>query len=89
MGSRKFTGKKMLIKRLAAQIGGKGSKAKAVEILKSRGHLKIDGVSFTKAGEKRNNMTARQRAIDRASLKSGRPKKAYKYNSKTNSATLK
>ena len=89
MGTRKFIGKKMLVKRLASQIGGKGSKVKAVEILKSRGHLKVDGKSFTKVGEKRNNMTARQRAIDRASSKSGKPKSAYKYNFKTNSATLK
>ena len=89
MKTRKFAGKKMLVKRLAAQIGGKGSKAKAVEVLQSRGHLKKDGESLTKAGKTRDNMTARQRAIDRASKTSGKPKSAYKYSPKSNSAMLK
>ena len=89
MKTRKFTGKKMLVKRVAAQIGGKGSKAKAVEVLQSRGHLKKDGETLTQTGKKRDNMTARQRAIDRASKGSGKPKSAYKYSPKTNSATLK
>ena len=34
-------------------------------------------------------MSPGQRAIDRASKKSGRPKSHYKYNAKTNRATLK
>ena len=44
---------------------------------------------LTKKGKKRNSMTAAERAKDRASKASGRPASDYKYNVKTNSATLK
>jgi len=86
MKTKKYTGKGKLVKRLAIQVG---SKTKAIEILRDRGHLKADGETLTRRGEKRNDMTARQRAIDRASRKSGRDAAEYKYNSGTNSATLK
>ena len=35
------------------------------------------------------HMTTQERALDRAATKSGRKTDAYKYNPKTNSATLK
>jgi hypothetical protein len=38
---------------------------------------------------KRNNMTAEQRAVDRASKKSGHAATTYKYDPKTNRAKLK
>lgn len=84
--TQKFMGKNQLIKRLAAQVG---SEPAAKEILKKRGDLKADGKTLTDKGQKRNKMTAGQRAIDRASKKSGKSAKDYVYNPKTNTATLK
>ena len=86
MATQKFMGKGQLIDRLAAQVGNKES---AIKILQERGQLKADGKTFTAEGAKRNNMTAEQRAIDRATKKSGKDTSAYTYNPKTNSATLK
>lgn len=86
MDTRKFTGRNQLVSRLAAQVG---NKPEAVAILKARGDLKPDGKTLTKKGAVRDNMTARERAIDRAAKDSGHPKKAFKYDVKTNSATLK
>lgn len=87
MKTTKYTGKDQLVKRLTAQVG---SKPLAENILKKRGDMKKDG-SYTKAGEARDNMTASQRAKDRASKSSKTKAKPqdYKYDVKTNSATLK
>ena len=79
-------GKGQLIDRLAAQVGNRDT---AIKILQDRGHLMADGKTYTAAGEKRNNMTAEERAIDRATTKTGKQKSAYTYNPKTNTATLK
>ncbi len=79
-------GSNQIIDRLSAQVG---SKEMAISILKKRGHLKSDGKTFTKEGLKRNSMTASQRAKDRAARKSGKPASDFKYNPRTNSATLK
>ena len=78
-------GKNKLVKRLTAQVK---SKTLAENILKKRGHLTKDG-KLTKTGKARNEMTAAERAKDRAAKKSGKSPKAYKYNPKTNTATLK
>jgi hypothetical protein len=86
MATQKFMGKGQLIDRLAAQVGDRDT---AIKLLQDRGQLMADGKTFTAAGEKRNAMTAEERAIDRATKKSGKPKTAYAYNPKTNSATLK
>jgi hypothetical protein len=86
MTTQKFMGKGQLIDRLAAQVGNRDT---AIKILQDRGHLMADGKTYTAAGEKRNNMTAEERAIDRATTKTGKPKSAYSYNPKTNTATLK
>lgn len=64
MKSLDFTGKGELINRLSSQVGGK---KKAISILQKRGHLMSDGKTFTPQGEKRNSMTANERAIDRTS----------------------
>ena len=86
MATQKFMGKGQLIDRLTAQVGNKDE---AVAILKKRGQLKADGKTFTAEGAKRNAMTAEERAIDRATKKSGNPKTTYTYNPKTNTAKLK
>ena len=86
MATQKFMGKNQLIKRLTAQVG---NKPEAIAILKKRGDLKTDGKTLTNKGQKRNEMTAEQRAKDRASKKSGKASKDYAYSPKTNIAKLK
>jgi hypothetical protein len=86
MATQKFMGKGQLIDRLTAQVGNRDT---AVKLLQDRGHLKADGVTFTAEGMKRNNMTAAERAIDRATKESKHPKTAYAYDPKTNRAKLK
>ncbi len=85
MTTQKFMGRHQLIDRLTAQVG---SRETAVAILQKRGHLSADGKTLTKAGEARDNMTARERAIDRANKRSGKTPSAYKYDPRTNRATL-
>ena len=86
MATQKFMGKNQLVNRLAAQVK---SKPLAVNILKKRGDLKADGKTLTAKGKKRDNMTAKERAIDRAVKRSGNKDSEYKYNPRTNRATLK
>ena len=83
MATQKFMGKHQLVNRLAAQVGNKGE---AIAILKKRGDMSAKGTLTTK-GKKRDNMTAEQRALDRAAKKSGVSSKTFKYNPKTNRAT--
>lgn len=80
-----------LVDRLTSQLAAKGvkdAKGEAISILKSRGHLDDSGV-LTKEGAKRQALGPDGRAKDRASKLSGKPASAYKYNPKTNQATLK
>lgn len=84
MVTQKHLGRNSLIDRLSAQVGGK---EKALGILKKRGHVDKDG-KLTAKGRARDKMTAAERAIDRASKTSGKSKSRYKYNPKTNRATL-
>ena len=81
----KHTGRHQLIDRLADQVG---SKDLALNILRKRGQVDKDG-NLTAAGKKRDSMTAAERAIDRESKRSGKSKSRYKYNPRTNRATLK
>lgn len=85
MESQKFLGRGQLINRLASQVG---SKTKAIQILQNRGHLKADGKTLTAEGQKRNKMTAEERAKDRASKKFNRPASDFSYNQKTNSTRI-
>jgi hypothetical protein len=85
MTTQKFMGRHQLVDRLSAQVGNKDT---AIKILQKRGQLKADGKTLTAAGKKRDNMTAKERAIDRASKGSGRTPSEYKYDPKTNRATL-
>jgi hypothetical protein len=85
MTTQKYMGRHQLIKRLTAQVGNKDT---AIGILQKRGQLEADGKTLTKAGMKRNNMTAKERALDRASKGSGKTPSEFKYDPKTNRATL-
>lgn len=84
MKTQKHMGRNELIDRLAAQVG---SREKALAILKRRGQVNAKG-KLTEKGKARDSMTARERAIDRAAKRSGRPKSDYTYNPRTNTATL-
>ena len=82
--TQKFMGKNQLFNRLSAQVNNKNL---AKKILIKRGHMNIDG-SLTPEGKIRDNMTAAERAISRASKESGRPTSDYKYDSNSNKAIL-
>ena len=86
METQKFMGRGQLIDRLTAQVGDRDT---AIKILQKRGHLMADGKTLTAEGIKRNMMTAEERAKDRAAKHTGRTPTAFKYNPKTNLATLK
>ena len=85
MRSQQFLGKGQLINRLAMQVG---DRAAAISILQKRGHLMADGKTFTAEGARRNEMTAAERAIDRASKATGKPSSEFSYNAKTNAAKI-
>jgi hypothetical protein len=83
--TQKFMGSGQLVDRLTAQVGNRET---AIKILQHRGQMDAHG-NLTPAGQARNAMTAEERAIDRASKREKHPPKAFKYNPKTNRATLK
>lgn len=85
MTTQKFMGKHQLVKRLTAQTG---SKSVAIGLLKKRGQMDASG-ALTAAGRARDNMTAAERAKDRAASKSRKAPASYKYNPRTNTAKLK
>jgi hypothetical protein len=79
-----------IVERLTRQLRAKGvknAKSAAYAFLNKAGVLK--GTKLTAKGKKRNSMTPGERAKARASKASGRSTKAYKYNKRTNRATLK
>ena len=69
-------GRGELVPRLIAQVG---DEAFAKSLLKKRGHMNPDG-TLTAEGEKRNQMTAEERAFDRA----GESVHTHEYNPETN-----
>lgn len=80
-----------LIDRLKSQLAARGvkdSEGEAIAILKARGHLDDYG-RLTAAGKAREELGPDGRAKDRAAKISGRTPSDYKYNAKTNQATLK
>jgi hypothetical protein len=85
MQTQKFMGRHQLVDRLAAQVG---SRKEAESILKKRGHMSSDG-KLTAAGRARDRMTASERAVDRASRASGKPKNVFVYNPSSNTAKRK
>ena len=86
MVTQKFMGKNQLLQRLTAQVGGNEQMAR--EILIKRGHMTSDG-KHTMAGHTRNNMTAEERAKDRAAKRTGASASSFAYNPKTNTAIRK
>lgn len=80
----KFLGRGQLLNRLAYQTGNRDM---AKQILIDRGHMRADG-TLTPAGIKRDNMTAAERAIERAAKESGKPKHKFSYDAKTNRASM-
>jgi len=85
--TQKYRGRYQLINRLTAQVGG--DRDLAIRILINRGHLEADGKTLTPAGQIRDQMTARERALDRAAVHSKHPQDHFKYDPKTNRTILK
>jgi hypothetical protein len=82
-----------ILDRLVKQLQQKGmDKSSAYAIATSRlqksGNLRKGTNQPTKKGIRRGNMTPYQRAKDRASKRTGKSTSKFKYNSKTNRATL-
>tara|TARA_R100001086_G_scaffold114317_1_gene58410 strand:+ start:243 stop:527 length:285 start_codon:yes stop_codon:yes gene_type:complete len=78
-------GRNKLIDRLSVQVGNRDM---AVKILQKRGMLYPGTETLTEKGKLRNEMTAEERAIDRAVNLSGKHKSEYIYNPKTNNVKL-
>lgn len=84
-----------ILKRLVSQLEAKGKDkdtayAIATSQLQKNGILKKgSSEELTEKGKKRNAMSPEERAKDRAAKVSGKSTKEYKYNKKTNRATLK
>ena len=85
MRSQQFLGRGQLINRLAMQVG---SRETAIALLQKRGQLMADGKTFTAEGQRRNAMTAEERAKDRASKRLHKPVSDFSYNPKTNSTKI-
>jgi hypothetical protein len=82
-----------ILERLVRQLRAKGynrssAYAIATKSLQKSGNLRKGTQRATAKGTKRGKMTPGQRAKDRASKRSKHSPKEYKYNSKTNRATL-
>lgn len=80
--------------RLVSQLKAKGHSessayAIATKALQRSGNLKPGTQKATTKGKRRGNMTAGERAKDRESKRTGHKPSEYKYNKKTNRATLK
>jgi hypothetical protein len=83
-----------ILKRLISQLRAKGktyaeARTIAIAALQKSGNLKKGSTQATPKGEERGNMTAGERAKDRQSRYDNRKPSDYKYNKKTNRATLK
>tara|TARA_Y100000004_G_scaffold12634_1_gene13544 strand:+ start:11391 stop:13262 length:1872 start_codon:yes stop_codon:yes gene_type:complete len=83
-----------ILDRLVQQLRDKGMEknrayAVATSQLQKNGVLKKGSQDLTKHGEKRNSMSAAERAKDRAAKKDGKDAKDYNYNPRTNTATQK
>lgn len=86
--------KASILDRLVMQLRRNGmsaaiANATARKRLQQAGILKKGSEELTEYGKKRQAMGAAGRAKDRAAKRSGRKPSDYKYNAKTNRATLK
>lgn len=84
MATQRFMGRNQLLERLTAQVGNEGL---ARGILIDRGHMTASG-QLTAEGQRRNAMTAEERALDRSAQRTGRSTSDFVYDPKTNRATL-
>lgn len=82
----KFMGKNQLVDRLAAQVG---DRALAISLLQQRGHLYPGTERLTPEGQARNQMSAEERALDRATRSTGKPATAFVYDPTTNRVRIK
>jgi len=85
MVTQSHRGRNELLPRLTAQVGDEGL---ARALLIKRGDMTKSG-KLTAKGRKRDSMTAKERAVDRAAKASNKPKGAYTYNARSNRAVLK
>ncbi len=79
-----------IAERLTRQLRGRGEKepkALAYALLNKMGHMKNG--ELTAKGKARNAMTPGERAKDRQASYTGRKPSDFKYNPKTNQATVK
>jgi hypothetical protein len=86
MTTQKHMGRGQLLERLTAQVGGNQEMAK--DILIKRGHM-TPGGDYTAEGQRRNQMTAEERAKDRAAKKTGVAPSAFTYHARTNTVSRK
>lgn len=82
-----------ILERLVRQLKAKGKSdqaahAIAVSALQKSGNLKKGSTEATSKGKRRGAMTPAARAKDRAAKKAKHKPSDYKYNAKTNLATL-
>jgi hypothetical protein len=82
-----------ILERLVSQLKAKGKSAKAAyaiatSALQKSGNLKKGTTKATAKGTKRGKMTPAARAKDRAAKRSKHSTSDYKYNAKSNLATL-
>ncbi len=94
MATQKFMGRGEIINRLAEQMRTqknppKDPHAAAIAVLQARGHLKADGKTFTSAGKARNQMTAEERAKDRAARAAKTSPNLFTYDPRSNTARRK
>ena len=91
--AKKKAEKPKILKRLEGQLQDKGMSAGSAaaiarSTLQKSGVLKSGSQKLTKKGKKRQKMGAAGRAKDRAAKRSGHKASEYKYNPRTNRATL-
>lgn len=82
-----------ILDRLVTQLKAKGKSASAAyaiatSALQRSGNLKKNSTQATAKGKRRGKMTPAARAKDRAAKKGNHRPSDYKYNKKTNLATL-
>ena len=85
MESQNFMGRNQLINRLSDQVG---SRDMALSILEKRGHVFPGTDKLTITGKIRDDMTAEERALDRAAKESGKLVSSFTYDPITNSTRL-
>jgi hypothetical protein len=86
METQKFMGRNQLVERLTERIG---SREGAIAVLRQRGQMEANSEKLTPLGMERDAMTAAERVKDRAAKAANKNPAQFKYNPKTNRATLK